>query len=146
MLTARTSEIDRIVGLQSGVDDYVSKPFSMQEVLLRVKALLRRWETKEENPEWSRGSLKVLFNEHRVWIEDKEITLTSLEFRLLTSLIKREGHVLTRGHLLENVWNVSSDMNTRTVDTHVKRLRQKLGTAGKYIETIRGVGYRFDSV
>lgn len=150
MLTARDAEIDRVVGFEVGADDYVTKPFSMRELLLRVRALLRRSGvvSEEEAPEPEEGvtafrELRVDPEAHQVWVSEDEIALTALEFRLLHTLLQRRGRVQTRNALLEDVWGVHGDVTTRTVDTHIKRLREKLRDAGGYIETIRGVGYRF---
>ena len=144
MLTAKTDAIDRVVGFEVGADDYVTKPFSVRELVLRIKAILRRSSTQEEAAEnLTVGVLRIDVDGHRVWVEDAEVVLTALEFRLLTTLIKRRGRVHTREALLEHVWEMSGDVTTRTVDTHVRRLRKKLGPASEYIETLRGVGYRF---
>ncbi|MEM6290497.1 MAG: response regulator transcription factor [Myxococcota bacterium] len=144
MLTAKTDAIDRVVGFEVGADDYVTKPFSVRELVLRVKAILRRSTEKEEHAEnLNFGVLRIDVDGHRVWVEDDEVVLTALEFRLLTTLVKRRGRVQTREALLNHVWEMSGDVTTRTVDTHVRRLRKKLGTASEYIETLRGVGYRF---
>lgn len=144
MLTAKGEEIDRVVGFEVGTDDYVVKPFSVRELMLRVRAILRRGQPPEREPEELRfGVLRVDPSGHRVWVEDEEISLTALEFRLLITLLSRKGRVQTRDQLLEDVWQIHADVTTRTVDTHVKRLRQKLGAAGSYVETLRGVGYRF---
>jgi len=144
MLTAKGEEVDRIVGLEVGADDYVVKPFSVRELMLRVRAVLRR--TQEPTA----GVEEVVFGElrlepaaHRVWVSEQETTLTALEFKLLEVLLAGRGRVQTRERLLDVVWNMPSDLSTRTVDTHVKRLRQKLTSAGRYIETVRGIGYRF---
>jgi two-component system phosphate regulon response regulator PhoB len=144
MLTARAEEVDRVVGFEVGADDYVTKPFSMRELLLRVQALLRRARGElggEAAIEF--GALRVDRAAHRVFVEGAEIELTPLEFKLLVVLYERKNRVQSRETLLEDVWGVSSEITTRTVDTHVKRLREKLGAAGGYIETVRGVGYRF---
>lgn len=147
MLTARTDEIDRVVGFEVGADDYVVKPFSVRELLLRIRALLRRNSVssapRDEVSDLASGPLRIDLEGHRVWAYDQEITLTALEFKLLTTLLSRRGRVQSRERLLEDIWNVQADLTTRTVDTHVKRLRQKLGRAGECIETLRGVGYRF---
>ena len=147
MVTARTEEVDRIIGLELGADDYVTKPYSVRELMLRVQAVLRR---SKADPVESAGPvvfgrLRIDKAAHRVWVDDARIELTALEFRLLGMLLARRGRVQTRDVLLEEVWGVRGDSNTRTVDTHVKRLRQKLGAAGAYVETIRGVGYRLTS-
>ncbi|HDS30971.1 MAG TPA: response regulator [Firmicutes bacterium] len=144
MLTARTEEIDRILGFELGADDYVPKPFSVRELLLRIKAVLRRLKSEDdEKPKISIGVLSIDSPGHRVWVEGEEVTLTALEFRLLENLVSRRGRVQTRDMLLSDVWGIDADVTTRTVDTHIKRLREKLGPAGEHIETIRGVGYRF---
>jgi len=144
MLTARGEEIDRVVGFELGADDYVTKPFSMRELLLRIQAILRRAKGEVEESTVVRfGRLKIDKAAHRVWVDEREIELTSLEFKLLVMLHERKNRVQTRESLLEEVWGLAADITTRTVDTHVKRLREKLGEAGAYIETLRGVGYRF---
>lgn len=144
MLTAKGEEIDRVVGFEVGADDYVAKPFSVRELLLRVRAILRRAQTVEpERSEVVFGGLRVDRPGHRVWVGAEEVGLTALEFRLLTTLLTRRGRVQTRDRLLSDVWGYEADVTTRTVDTHVKRLREKLGDAGAYVETVRGVGYRF---
>jgi two-component system phosphate regulon response regulator PhoB len=145
MVSARSEEIDRVVGFELGADDYVTKPFSVRELLLRIKAILRRRRSDAaattEETQW--GNLRVDFEGHQVWVDEQAVTLTALEFRLLTTLLARRGRVQTREMLLSDVWSVQVDVTTRTVDTHVQRLRKKLGGAGQYIETLRGVGYRF---
>lgn len=144
MLTARTGEIDRVVGFEVGADDYVVKPFSVRELMLRIRAILRRAQPVEsDREELSFGALKVDTEGHRVWVDGDETALTAIEFRLLLTLFSRKGRVQTRERLLNEVWGIQADITTRTVDTHVKRLRQKLGSAGSYIETRRGVGYCF---
>jgi len=145
MLTAKSDPIDRVVGFELGADDYVTKPFSVRELVLRVRAILRRATGgAEAEGEITRvGELRIDFDGHRVWVGDEEVVLTALEFRLLATLIKRRGRVQTRDTLLSHVWEMHGDVTTRTVDTHVRRLRKKLGDASKYIETLRGVGYRF---
>ncbi|QDG52882.1 response regulator transcription factor [Persicimonas caeni] len=147
MLTAKGEEIDRVVGFEVGADDYVVKPFSVRELTLRIRAILRRSnhaeEPEEVGDELEFGNVSVDVPGHRVWVDDEEIRLTALEFKLLTTFMRRKGRVQTREVLLSDVWDINADVMTRTVDTHVKRLREKLGSAGDYIETIRGVGYRF---
>jgi two-component system phosphate regulon response regulator PhoB len=146
MLTAKGEEIDRVVGFEIGADDYVVKPYSVRELTLRVRAILRRTRTGESEGERIEfGRLRVDVSAHRAWVDDEEVSLTALEFKLLTTLLERRGRVQTREVLLTDVWGFSAEVTTRTVDTHVKRLRQKLGPAGRYIETLRGVGYRFRS-
>jgi two-component system phosphate regulon response regulator PhoB len=149
MLTAKGDEIDRVVGFEVGADDYVAKPFSVRELALRIRAILRRSQNNDEpediSDELEFGCVRVDVPGHRVWVEDEEIQLTALEFKLLTTFMRRKGRVQTREVLLSDVWDINADVMTRTVDTHVKRLREKLGAAGDYVETIRGVGYRFKS-
>ena len=147
MCTAKGEEIDRVVGFEVGADDYVVKPFSVRELILRIRALLRRVDSTRRGegvPSLIRfGRLKIDRDAHRAWVDDNEIALTALEFRLLHAFMSRRGRVQTREALLSDVWGIEADVTTRTVDTHVKRLREKLGEAGMYIETLRGVGYRF---
>jgi two-component system, OmpR family, phosphate regulon response regulator PhoB len=147
MLTAKGEEIDRVIGLEVGADDYVVKPFSVRELMLRVRALLRRSQAgdqpQSDDAARSFADLRIDPQAHRVWVNAVEVTLTALELRLLTLLLDRKGRVQSREQLLEEVWRMPGELTTRTVDTHVKRLRQKLGHAGDYIETVRGVGYRF---
>jgi two-component system phosphate regulon response regulator PhoB len=144
MVTAKGEEIDRVVGFELGADDYVVKPFSVRELILRARAILRRSEGtagSEEAIEF--GRLKLDRGAHRAWVDEQEIALTALELRLLLMLFDRRGRVLTRDFLLDEVWGAHADVTARNVDTHVKRVREKLGVAGDYIETVRGVGYRF---
>ena len=146
ILTAKTEEVDRVVGFELGADDYVTKPFSVRELILRVKAILKRGVSTEKNTddvEDSFGEFTINYEEHQAYINGHEIFLTALEFKLLKHLIKRKGRVQSRDQLLEDVWGYSSNVTTRTVDTHIKRLREKLGLVGDHIQTIRGVGYRF---
>ena len=152
ILTAKDDEVDKVVGFELGADDYVTKPFSVRELILRVKAILKR-NTKTSNlsnqtHEINRnfGSLKMNIESHEIFINDEEIILTALEFKLLRQLVERRGRVQTRDQLLEDVWGYSSNITTRTVDTHIKRLREKLGSMGKYVQTIRGVGYKFSRI
>ncbi len=145
MLTARVEETDKLVGLEMGADDYLTKPFSMKEVLARVRALLRR-ARRVEAPAASAyrgGGIEMDFEGHVLRSGGKEVPLTRMEFALLSALIKSRGRVLTRDHLLQKVWEYEYTESTRTVDVHVRRLRQKLGSPGDQIETIVGVGYRF---
>ena len=144
MLTARGEEVDRIVGLELGADDYVVKPFSPRELILRVRAILRRFAPEEPAAvRWQRNGLGVDLEAHRVVVNNEEAILTATEFRLLAELIRNLGKVLTRDRLLDRVWGYQFDGYARTVDTHVRRLRQKLGPYAEWIETVRGVGYRF---
>jgi len=148
MLTAKGEEVDRVVGFEVGADDYVVKPFSPRELVLRIEAILRRVSSPGEEAAPQNitiGELVIDVPGHRVEVEGSEITLTALEFRLLLDLAKRRGRVQSRDALLERVWGYSPGIETRTVDTHVKRLREKLGDAATYIETVRGVGYRMRS-
>ena len=148
MVTAKSAEIDRVVGFELGADDYVSKPFSPRELVLRVRALLKRTtraaDADDDGPSVLKfGDVTVDQGRHRVWVLDEEIPVTALEFRLLQTFIRRRGRVQSRERLLDDVWGMDVEVTTRTVDTHVKRLREKLGDAGRYVETVRGVGYRF---
>ncbi len=144
MLTALGAEMDRVVGFEVGADDYVTKPFSVRELVLRLKAVLRRagGGRPAERPPEAVGPIRLDLDAHRAFVDGSEVVLTPLEFRLLTALMGRVGHVLPRERLLEEVWGVSSSLETRTIDTHVKRLREKLGAARELLETVRGVGYR----
>jgi two-component system phosphate regulon response regulator PhoB len=144
MVTAKGEEVDRIVGFELGADDYVVKPFSVRELILRVRSILRRADVSALAPErFELGKLRVDRAAHRVWVEGKEVALTALELRLLVMLYDRRGRVQSRELLLDEVWGTDTDVTSRNVDTHVKRVREKLGPAGEYIETVRGVGYRF---
>jgi len=144
ILTAKGEEIDRIVGLELGADDYVVKPFSPRELILRIRAVLRRSKPAPlAEKVWRKEGLQVDFEAHRVFVDDREVLLTATEFRLLAELIHHPGKVQTRDQLLEKVWAYQYDGYARTVDTHVRRLRQKLGSCSDWIETVRGVGYRF---
>ena len=144
MLTARGEEVDRIVGLELGADDYVVKPFSPRELILRVRAILKR-SVPEELPitRWQRDGLEVNLAAHRVRVDSRETNLTATEFRLLAELISKQGKVLTRDQLLDKVWGYQFDGYARTVDTHIRRLRKKIGPYADWVETVRGVGYRF---
>ena len=145
ILTAKDDEVDKVVGFELGADDYVTKPFSVRELILRVKAVLKRGERKSDNMEVQRqfGELKIDVDSHEVFVNNEQVSLTALEFKLLRQLVDRRGRVQSRDQLLSDVWGYSSDVTTRTVDTHIKRLREKLGGMGKYVQTIRGVGYKF---
>jgi len=142
MLTARAEEIDRVVGLECGADDYVTKPFSPREIVLRIKAILRRGATEEADDRLSAGPITIDPARHEVLVNGKRVELTSLEFKLLRTLMQRRGRVQERDRLLNEVWGYESVIDTRTVDTHVRRLREKLGKAGEVVETVRGFGYR----
>lgn len=142
MVTAKTSEYDKIKGLENGADDYIGKPFSMMEMVARVKALLRRSEYTEKEQEYNIGNLYVCPSKHIVKVDGKDITLTLKEFETLCLLLQNKGIVLTRDQLLNKIWGYSFDGESRTVDVHIRTLRQKLGSAGDLIETVRGVGYK----
>ena len=146
ILTAKDDEVDKVVGFELGADDYVTKPFSVRELILRVKAILKRSDRKtKEVVEVERqfGDLKIDVDSHEVHVDSQLIELTALEFRLLKELVDKRGRVLSRDQLLSDVWGYNAEVTTRTVDTHIKRLREKLGSMGKYVQTIRGVGYKF---
>jgi two-component system phosphate regulon response regulator PhoB len=143
MLTAKGEEVDRVVGFELGADDYVVKPFSVRELVLRLQAVLRRAASgPAAAPPERIGPLRIDLDAHRAFVGDEEVPLTPLEFRLLATFMARAGRVQTREQLLGDVWEMSPDLETRTVDTHVKRLREKLGPARDLLETVRGVGYR----
>jgi len=144
MLTAKGEEVDRIVGLELGADDYIVKPFSPRELVLRIKAILRRGKIEESKKDiLTAGILTVDIPRHKVTVNEKEVELTSMEFKLLVTLMDRHGRVQTRDGLLSEIWDIHAEVFTRTVDTHIKHLREKLGKAGKYIETVVGLGYKF---
>lgn len=144
LLTARKEEVDRIRGLSLGADDYLAKPFSPEELVLRIGAVLRRLVAPAVSPGGVlvAGPITLDPHAHRVMVDGREVTLTATEFKLLHTLMEREGRVQGRAHLLQVVWQAQPDIQTRTVDMHVQRLRAKLGGAGAYIDTVRGVGYR----
>ena len=145
MLTAKDSEYDVVTGLDSGADDYVTKPFGMMALVSRIKAVLRRYEKSDSHKELlEAGGIKIDENQHTVFAGNQQLFLTVKEFDLLVLLIKNRGNVLTREQLLESVWGLSSEIESRTVDVHIRTLRAKLGEYEKNIETIRGVGYKFD--
>jgi two-component system phosphate regulon response regulator PhoB len=144
MLTARAAEIDRVLGLELGADDYITKPFSPRELVLRIKKLLQRGGTApEETERLNIGELLIDNPRHLVSWKGKSIELTATEFKLLNILARRRGRVQSRDQLLRDVWEYNSAIDTRTVDTHMRRLREKLGPASKHLDTVRGVGYRF---
>lgn len=144
ILSARSDEIDRVLGLEFGADDYVTKPFNSQELILRIHNVLRRVYKGEEVTEaFTQGDLTVDFLKHEVTVKGEHIQLTLTEFKLLSSLLETVGQVKTREYLLENIWDHSDGVFSRTIDTHIQRLRTKLKDAGHHIETVRGVGYRF---
>ena len=142
MLTAKAEEIDRIVGLEVGADDYVTKPFSPREIVLRLKAIMRRGQGEAAPEQMTIGAITVDPARHHVSVDGKSVRLTSVEFKLLAMLMRRRGRVQGRDRLLNEVWGYESAIDTRTVDTHVRRLRKKLGKAADAIETVRGFGYR----
>ena len=145
MLTAKDSEYDVVTGLDSGADDYVTKPFGMMALVSRIKAVLRRYEKSDSHKELlEAGGIKIDENQHTVFAGTQQLFLTVKEFDLLVLLIKNRGNVLTREQLLESVWGLSSEIESRTVDVHIRTLRAKLGEYEKNIETIRGVGYKFN--
>ena len=152
IVTAKGEEVDRVVGFELGADDYIVKPYSVRELMLRIQAQLRRGEkessqdTSDNEPNISYQDLLIDTSKHKVFLKDKKISLTAKEFTLLKYLIKRADKVQTRDNLLDKVWGYDNSVTTRTVDTHVKRLRSKLGKYGKNIETIRGVGYLFNKI
>jgi two-component system, OmpR family, phosphate regulon response regulator PhoB len=142
MLSARTEEIDRVLGFELGADDYVVKPFSPREFVLRVQALLRRRNAAPNSDSIRVGALSLDQGRHEVRAADRVIDCTATEFKLLRILMEREGRVQARDRLLTDVWGYDAVIDTRTVDTHMRRLRDKLGPYGRYIETVRGFGYR----
>ncbi|MBI2522606.1 MAG: response regulator transcription factor [Bdellovibrio sp.] len=144
MLTSRSEEADRVYGFETGCDDYVTKPYSSRELIFRIKGLLRRGPLETmPREEIVFGKLRMETTEHRVWVNDMPVNLTALEFRLLQTFLERRGRVQSREVLLSDVWGIEAHITTRTIDTHMRRLREKLGSAGVYIETLRSVGYRF---
>jgi two-component system phosphate regulon response regulator PhoB len=144
MLTAKADEVDRVVGFELGADDYVTKPFSPRELVLRAAAVLRRSRAPvDTSAVLEAGPLRLDPARHRCWVDGEEVVLTAKEFDLLQELMTRPGRVMTREALLDRVWGSDITVTVRTIDTHLKRLREKLGAAGNLIETVRGVGYRF---
>lgn len=145
MLTAKDTEFDVVTGLDAGADDYITKPFGMMALISRIKAVLRRYEkTKESSEILELGNLKVDVSKHSVFVKDRQIFLTVKEFDLLTLLLQNHGKVMTREQILDSVWKIDVDIESRTVDVHIKTLRQKLEDAGELIETVRGVGYKIN--
>ena len=142
MLTAKNSEYDRVIGLDYGADDFVSKPFSMLELIARIRAVLRRAEPAQASGDFSLGLLFVSPDRHEVKVGGKDVTLTNKEFELLCLLLRNKGIVLTRATLMDRVWGFESERENRTLDVHIRTLRVKLGEAGSYIETVRGIGYK----
>ena len=146
MLTAKGEEVDRVLGFELGADDYVVKPFSVRELALRVSTVLKRREKQEETSKISLGDIEINLSSYRVFISDTEILFTAQAFFLFKHLVQKNGRIQPREVLLAEVWGYNSSVTTRTVDTHVKRLRSKIGDIGSKIETVRGVGYRFNYV
>ena len=142
MLTAKNSEYDRVIGLDHGADDFVSKPFSMLELIARIRAVLRRVEPAQASGDFSLGLLFVSPDRHEVKVGGKDVTLTNKEFELLCLLLRNKSIVLTRATLMDRVWGFESERENRTLDVHIRTLRVKLGEAGSYIETVRGIGYK----
>ena len=142
MLTAKGTEYDKVMGLDNGADDYVSKPFGTMELISRIKALLRRAGKNDEPLEYRKENLYLCQSKHIVKVDDKDITLTLKEFELLCILFKNEGVVMTRDEILTKIWGYEFDGENRTVDVHIRTLRSKLGSAGKLIQTVRGLGYK----
>ena len=142
MLTAKNSEYDRVIGLDHGADDFVSKPFSMLELIARIRAVLRRAEPAQASGDFSLGLLFVSPDRHEVKVGGKDVTLTNKDFELLCLLLRNKGIVLTRATLMDRVWGFESERENRTLDVHIRTLRVKLGEAGSYIETVRGIGYK----
>lgn len=141
MLSAKASEYDKVNGLDSGADDYVTKPFGMMELVARVRALLRRTETSESRSEYKVGRLTVIPEAHKVLVDGEAVQLTKKEYDIILLLLRNGESVVTRERLLSEVWGYAFEGESRTVDVHIRTLRQKLGPAGNYVETIRGVGY-----
>lgn len=142
MLTAKSTEYDKVLGLDAGADDYVTKPFGAMELVARVKALLRRAEPVRDEKEYVIGNLFVSPEKHIVKVDDEDVVLTLKEFQLLCYLAKNQGHVMTRDQILQEIWGYEFDGENRTVDVHIRTLRSKMGSAGDLIETVRGIGYR----
>ena len=142
MLTAKNSEYDRVIGLDHGADDFVSKPFSMLELIARIRAVLRRAEPAQTSGDYTLGILSVSPDRHEVKVAGQDVTLTNKEFELLCLLLRNKGIVLTRATLMDRVWGFESERENRTLDVHIRTLRVKLGEAGSYIETVRGIGYK----
>ncbi len=142
MLTAKSAEYDKVIGLDMGADDYIPKPFGMMELISRIKAVLRRTDPEQNADIFTHGDLAVSVSRHEVTVNGEPVLLTLKEFELLCTLLKNRGIVLTRDRLLNEIWGYSFDGESRTVDVHVRKLRQKLGQAGECIETVKGVGYK----
>lgn len=143
MLTARSTEYDRVEGLDAGADDYISKPFGIMELVARIRAVLRRSEYTPSFTEFQYRELLIFWEKHEVYLEGSPVSLTNKEFELLRLLVENRGIVLTREKLLEKIWGLGTERENRTLDVHIRTLRAKLGSAGPYIQTVRGVGYKF---
>ena len=146
LLTAKSEDTDKVLGLTVGADDYVTKPFGMMELVSRIRAVLRRTSKKEEDDTYMLGEIRMDRKKHEVTVAREPVALTLKEYELLRKLMENQNIVLTRDKLLEEIWGYDFDGETRTVDVHVRTLRQKLGQAGEYIETVRGVGYRIGEI
>jgi two-component system, OmpR family, phosphate regulon response regulator PhoB len=146
MLTARGESAERIEGLEIGADDYMTKPFSPRELVLRLKALMRRVRTNPDTEDIGVAPFHINKSTFEIRLEDRRLELTTIEFKLLTLMIERRGRILSRDTLLQDVWGYQNAIDTRTVDTHMRRLREKLGTHASRLETIRGEGYRFNTL
>ncbi|MBR6650982.1 MAG: response regulator transcription factor [Clostridia bacterium] len=142
MLTAKATEYDKVIGLDSGADDYISKPFGMMELMSRIKAILRRVGSETDHSEYTVGELYVCPDKHIIKVSGRDVTLTFKEFELLCLMIQNRGTVFTRDQILQKIWGFEFDGENRTVDVHIRTLRTKLGVAGEYIETVRGIGYK----
>ncbi len=147
ILTAKSEEIDRVLGFELGADDYVVKPFSTRELILRVKSIIKRFKKTDFSDEQvlSYRNLTLDSLKHKIMIDNKTIELTPMEFKLLSVLIKRQDRVQSRDNLLNDVWGITAEVTTRTVDTHIKKLRKKIGKLGRFIKTIRGLGYKLEA-
>lgn len=143
MLTAKSTEYDKVLGLESGADDYIAKPFGTMELISRIRALLRRADTLADTEEYNCGDLYICPSKHVIKAEGKDVVLTLKEYEMLLLMVKHSGRVYTRDELLSRIWGYNFDGESRTVDVHMRTLRSKLGSCGKYIETVRGIGYRF---
>ena len=146
MVTAKGTEYDKVIGLDSGADDYVTKPFGMMELVSRVKAVLRRAGKVEDRIDMEMAGVRMDIKKHEVTVDGKQVALTLKEFELLEKLMRNQGIVLTRDQLLTEIWGYDFDGETRTVDVHIRTLRQKLGEKGEIIQTVRGVGYRVGGI
>lgn len=144
LVSSKAAEMDKVKGLDAGADDYITKPFGLLELVSRVKALLRRTAGKEPDTLIAQGNLRMDLEKHRVFVDEEQVELTYKEFELLRVFMKNAGNVMTREVLMDRVWGVSYEGESRTLDMHIKTLRKKLGTAGEKIKTVRNVGYRLE--